>query len=76
MSPTTTGPTTTGSSDGATLVPATPSSGSQPAIPYQQAVPLPSKPKARKVTFDSSADKPVAVGGQDTNGHGRQRTQG
>ena len=51
-----------------------PSSRSQPAIPYQQAVQLPSKPKGREVTFHSSADKLVAMGGQDTNGHGRQRT--
>ena len=40
-----------------------PSSGSWPATPYQQAVPLPSKPKGREVTFDSSADnlRPLAV---------------
>ena len=53
-----------------------PSSGSWPATPYQQAVQPPSKPKGKGVTFDSSADKLVAVGGQDANGHGRQRTQG
>ena len=51
-----------------------PSSGSQPATPYQQAVQPPSMPKGRGVTFDSSADKLVAVGGQDADGHGRQRT--
>ena len=51
-----------------------PSSGSQPATPYQQAVQPPIKPKGRGVTFDSSADKVVAVGSQDTDGHGRQRT--
>ena len=48
-----------------------PSSGSQPATPYQQAAQLPSKPKGRGVTFDSSTDKLVAIGGQDTDGHGR-----
>ena len=53
-----------------------PSSGSQPATPYQQAVQLPSKPKGRGVTFDSSADKVVAVGSQDAKGHRRQRTCG
>ena len=76
------GPTAAGSSDGATLVPATPilqaaaSSRSQPATPYQQAVQPPSKPKGRGVTFDSSADKLLAAGSQDADGHGRQRTQG
>ena len=53
-----------------------PSSGSQPATPYQQAVQLPIKPKWKGVTFNSSVDKVVAVGSQDTNGHGRQRTRG
>ena len=53
-----------------------PSSRSWPATPYQQAVQPPSKPKGRGVTFDSSADKLVAVGSQDANGHGRQRTRG
>ena len=53
-----------------------PFSRSWPATPYQQVVQLPSKPKGRGVTFDSSADKLVATGGQDTNGHRRQRTQG
>ena len=53
-----------------------PSSGSQPATPYQQAVQPPSKPKGRGVTFNSSTDKLPAVGGQDANGRGRQRTQG
>ena len=51
-----------------------PSSGSQLATPHQQVVQPPIKPKGRGVTFDSSADKAVAVGGQDTDGHGRQRT--
>ena len=53
-----------------------PSSRSWPATPYQQAVQPPSKPKGRGVTFDSSADKLVAIGSQDTDGHRRQRTQG
>ena len=53
-----------------------PSFRSRPATPYQQAVQLPSKPKGRGVTFDSSADKLAAVGGQDANGRGRQRTRG
>ena len=52
-----------------------PSSGSWPATPYQQVVQPPIKPKGRGVTFDSSADKVAAVGGQDANGHGRQRTR-
>ena len=51
-----------------------PSSGSRPATPYQQAVEPPVKPKGRGVTFDSSADKVAAVGGQDADGHRRQRT--
>ena len=53
-----------------------PSSRSRPATPYQQAVHPPSKPKGLGVTFDPSADKLAAVGGQDADGHGRQRTQG
>ena len=53
-----------------------PSSGSHPATPYQQAVQPPSKPKGRGVTFNSSANKLVALGSQATNGHGRQRTRG
>ena len=53
-----------------------PFSGSQPATPYQQAVQPPSKPKGRGVIFDSSTDKLPAMGGQDANGHRRQRTQG
>ena len=52
-----------------------PSSGSQPATPYQQAVQPPVKPKGRGVTFDTSADKVAAVGGLDANSHGRQRTR-
>ena len=51
-----------------------PSSRSQPATPYQQEVQLPVKPKGRGVTFNSSTDKVVAVGSQDADGHGRQRT--
>ena len=50
-----------------------PSSGSWPATPYQHAVQPPSKPKGREVTFNSSANKLVAMGGQDTDGHGRLR---
>ena len=50
------------------------SSGSQLATPYQQAVQPPVKPKGRGVTFDFSTNKVVAVGSQDTDGHGRQRT--
>ena len=53
-----------------------PSSGSQPATPYQQVVQLPSKPKGRGVTFNPSANKLAATGGQDGNGRGRQRTRG
>ena len=53
-----------------------PSSGSWPATPYQQAVQSPSKPKGRGDTFNSCANKLVAVGSQDTDGCGRQRTQG
>ena len=51
-----------------------PSSGSWPATPYQQAVQPPIKPKGRGVTFDSSADKVAAIGSQDADGRGRQRT--
>ena len=51
-----------------------PSFGSQLATPYQQAVQLPVKPKGRGVTFDTSTNKVAAVGGQDANGRGRQRT--
>ena len=50
-----------------------PSSGSWPATPYQQAVQLPVKPMGR-VTFDTSTYKVAAIGGQDTDGHRRQRT--
>ena len=53
-----------------------PSSGGWPATPYQQAVQPPIKPKGRGVTFNSSTDKVVAIGGQNANGHGRQRTHG
>ena len=53
-----------------------PSSGSWPATPYQQAVQPPSRPKGRGVTFDSSANKLLAMGSQDADGHRRQRTQG
>ena len=51
-----------------------PSSGSRPATPYQQVVQPPVKPKGRGVTFDTSTDKVAAVGGQDADSHGRQRT--
>ena len=51
-----------------------PPSRSWQATPYQQAVQLPVKPKGRGVTFNSSTDKVAAVGGQDANGRGRQRT--
>ena len=50
------------------------SSGSWPATPYQQAVQPPVKPKGRGVTFDTSTNKVAAIGGQDADGHGRQRT--
>ena len=53
-----------------------PSSGSWPATPYQQAMQPPSKPKGKGVTFDSSADKLPAAGGQDADVRGRQRTRG
>ena len=52
------------------------SSKGQPATPYQQTVQPPSKPTGLGVTFNSSADKTAAPGGQDANGHGRQRAQG
>ena len=51
-----------------------PHSGSWPATPYQQVVQPPVKPKGRGVTFDTSADKVAAIGGQDANGRGGQRT--
>ena len=51
-----------------------PPSGSWLATPYQQAVQPPVKPKGRGVTFNSSTNKVVAVGSQDADGHGRQRT--
>ena len=51
-----------------------PSSRSQLATPYQQAVQPPVKPKGRGVTFDTSTDKVTAIGGQDADGHRRQRT--
>ena len=51
-----------------------PSSGSQNATPYQQAVQPPVKPKGRGVTFDTSSDKVAAVGGLDPDSHRRQRT--
>ena len=51
-----------------------PSSRSQLATPYQQAVQPPVKPKGRGVTFNSSTNKVAAIGGQDANGHRRQRT--
>ena len=51
-----------------------PSSGSWLTTPYQQVVQPPVKPKGRGVTFDTSADKVATIGGQDTDGHRRQRT--
>ena len=53
-----------------------PSSGGQLATPYQQAVQPPSKSTGLGVTFDSTANKPMAAGGQDADSRGRQRTQG
>ena len=53
-----------------------PSSRGWPATPYQQMVQPPGKSTGLGVTFDSSTNKPVATGGQDVNGHGRQRTRG
>ena len=53
-----------------------PYSRGQPATPYQQVVQLLSKSTGLGVTFDSFANKPVAAGGQDTDGHGRQSTRG
>ena len=52
-----------------------PSSGSQPATTYQQAVQPPVKPKGRGVTFDTPADKVAAVGSQDADSRGRQKTR-
>ena len=48
----------------------------QPATPYQQAVQPPGKSLGLGVTFDSSATKPAPTGGQDTDVHRRQGTQG
>ena len=53
-----------------------PSSRGQPATPYQQAVQPPSKSTGLEVTFDSSANKSAAAGGQDADGRGRQSTRG
>ena len=53
-----------------------PSSGSRPATLYQQAVQLSSKTTGLGVTFDSSANKHAAGGGQDAATHGRPATQG
>ena len=53
-----------------------PSSRGWLATPYQQAVQPSSKSIGLGVTFDSTADKPMATGGQDADSHGRQRTQG
>ena len=49
-----------------------PSFGSQPATPNQQAVQPPVKPKG--ITFDTPTDKAAAVGSQDADSCGRQRT--
>ena len=51
-----------------------PSSGGWPATPYQQVVQPPVKPKGRGVTFNTPTDKVAAVGSQDANSHGRQKT--
>ena len=51
------------------------SSGSRPATPYQQVVQLPVKPKGRGVTFDTPTDKAAAVGSQDADNCGRQKTR-
>ena len=53
-----------------------PSSGSQPVSPYQQAVQPPSKTMGLGVTFNSSADKHAAAGGQDATTCGRPATRG
>ena len=53
-----------------------PSSRDQPATPYQQAMQLPSKSMGLGVTFNSSADKPMAADRQDADGRRRQRTRG
>ena len=53
-----------------------PSSGNQPATPYQQVVQPPSKTTGQGVTFNSSTDKHAATGSQDVDGRGRQRTRG
>ena len=52
-----------------------PSSRSQPATPYQQAIQPPSKSMWLGVTFDST-DKHAATGGQDATPHGRPSTHG
>ena len=49
---------------------------SQPATPYQQTVHPLTGMSGLGVTFDSSATKPAPTGNQDTEGHGRQATQG
>ena len=49
-----------------------PSSRGWLATPYQQAVQLLNKCMGLGVTFNSSADKPVATGDQDADGHGRE----
>ena len=53
-----------------------PFSRGRPATPYQQAVQPMSKSTGLGVTFDSSANKPAATGGQDADGCGRQSTRG
>ena len=53
-----------------------PSSRGQPATPYQQTVQPLSKSTGLEVTFNSSANKHAAAGGQDANGHGRQSARG
>ena len=51
-----------------------PSSGNRLVTPYQQAVQPPVKPKGRGVIFDTPTDKAAAVGGQDADSCGRQKT--
>ena len=51
-----------------------PSSGSRLATPYQQTVQLPVKPKGRGVIFVTPPDKAAAVGSQDADSRGRQKT--
>ena len=71
-----TGSDAAGSSDGTPLVPATPIFQGSAGNPIPAAVQLLRKSMGLGVTFDSSANKPVAAGGQHVNACGRQRTRG